>query len=64
MDSPQLRSDLFEVHTACGHKNSNEFINHETEEYDATQWIWYYVYSKLTKKVVEIGQKFFVEVGN
>lgn len=63
-DSPQVRGDLFEAHTAGGHKNSNEYINHETEEYDGTHWIKYYVYNKATKRVVEIGERFFVEVNN
>jgi hypothetical protein len=63
-NSPQVRGDLFEAHAVGGHKNSNEFINHETEQYDGTHWIKYYVYSKMTKRVVEIGERFFVEVNN
>ncbi len=63
-NSPQVRGDLFEAHTAGGHKNSNEYINHETEEYDGTHWIKYYVYNKVSKRVVEIGERFFVEVNN
>lgn len=46
-----------------GGKNSNEFINHETEQYSGEHWIKYYVYEKLSKRVVEIGRKFYVEVG-
>lgn len=60
--SPQLRGDLFEAHAIGGGKNSNEFINHETEQYDGTHWIRYYIYNKATKRVVEIGKRFFVEV--
>lgn len=63
-DSPQVRGNLFEAHAIGGQKNSNEFINHETEEYDGTHWIRYYVYKKSTKRVVEIGERFFVEVDN
>lgn len=60
--SPQVRGELFEAHAIGGGKNSNEYINHETEQYDGTHWVKYYVYDKLTKRVVEIGEKFFVEV--
>lgn len=60
--SPQIRGKLFEAHGIGGGKNSNEYINHETEQYDGTHWIKYYVYDKLTKRVVEIGEKFYVEV--
>ena len=42
--------------------SSNEFINHETESYDGTHWIKYFIYNKHTRKVVEIGKKFHVEV--
>lgn len=62
--SPDVRGSLFEAHRVGGGKNSNEFINHETERYDGKHWIKYYVYDKLTKRVVEIGEKFFVEVDN
>lgn len=61
-DSPDVRGRLFEAHRIGGGKNSNEFINHETERYDGKHWIKYYVYDKSTKRVVEIGEKFFVEV--
>lgn len=61
--SPDIRGNLFEAHKTGGGKNSNEFINHETERYDGKHWIKYYVYDKQTKRVVEIGEKFFVEVG-
>jgi hypothetical protein len=60
--SPDVRGSLFEAHRVGGGKNSNEFINHETERYDGKHWIKYYIYNKLTKRVVEIGEKFFVEV--
>jgi hypothetical protein len=62
--SPDVRGGLFEAHRIGGSKNSNEFINHETEQYDGKHWIKYYVYNKLTKRVVEIGEKFFVEVAS
>ena len=57
------RGSLFEAKAAGGGKNSNEFINHETEQYSGEHWIKYYVYEKLSKRVVEIGRKFYVEVG-
>jgi hypothetical protein len=60
--SPDVRGSLFEAHRVGGGKNSNEFVNHETERYDGKHWIKYYIYDKLTKRVVEIGEKFFVEV--
>ena len=60
--SPDVRGSLFEAHRIGGGKNSNEYINHETERYDGKHWVKYYIYDKLTKRVVEIGEKFFVEV--
>jgi len=60
--SPETRGDLFEAHGAGGGKNSNEYINHETEQYGGKHWVKYYVYNKLSKRVVEIGEKFVVEV--
>ncbi len=57
------RGSLFEAKAAGGGKNSNEFINHETEQYSGEHWIKYYVYEKLSRRVVEIGRKFYVEVG-
>jgi hypothetical protein len=44
--SPQVRGELFEAHAIGGGKNSNEYINHETEQYDGTHWVKYYVYDK------------------
>lgn len=60
--SPEVRGNLFEARRINGDKNSNEFINYETESYDGKHWIKYYVYDKQSKRVVEIGGKFFVEV--
>ncbi|PKL30800.1 hypothetical protein CVV43_05350 [Candidatus Saccharibacteria bacterium HGW-Saccharibacteria-1] len=60
--SPRIRGDLFEARGAGGGKNSNEYINHETEQYSGKHWVKYYVYDKLSKRVVEIGEKFVVEV--
>lgn len=62
MNSPDIRGSLFEARRISGDKNSNEFINHETEQYNGRHWIKYYIYNKQTKRVVEIGEKFFVEV--
>jgi len=61
--SPDTRGNLFEARRTDGGKNSNEYANHETEQYKGKHWIKYYIYNKLTKRVVEIGEKFFVEVG-
>ncbi len=58
------RGNLFEAKAPGGGKNSNEFVNHETEQYQGEHWIKYYVYNKRTKKVEEIGRKFYVEVDN
>lgn len=58
------RGNLFEAKAPGGGKNSNEFVNHETEQYQGEHWIKYYVYNKRTKKVGEIGRKFYVEVDN
>ncbi|NCU29836.1 hypothetical protein EOM60_04490 [Candidatus Saccharibacteria bacterium] len=60
--SKSRRGSLFKAKAPGGGENSNEFINHETEEYDGEHWIRYYIYSKESKKVVEIGNRFFVEV--
>ncbi|MBQ8984927.1 hypothetical protein IJ098_03700 [Candidatus Saccharibacteria bacterium] len=60
--SDDRRGSLFEAKSNGGGKNSNEFINHETESYDGLHWIKYFIYEKKTHKVVEIGKKFHVEV--
>lgn len=62
-DAPEVRGELFEARAVGGFKNSNEYINHETEQYGGKHWIKYYVYNKVTKRVIEIGEKFVVEVG-
>lgn len=58
------RGLLFKARGANGVEgsSSNEFINHETEEYNGEHWIKYFVYSKSTHKVVEVGSKFYVGV--
>lgn len=58
------RGNLFKARGRDGIEgsSSNEFINHETESYDGTHWIKYFIYDKHTRKVVEIGKKFHVEV--
>ena len=63
-DSPERRGNLFEARNAGGIEgsNSNKYVNHETESYIGEHWIKYYIYNKQTKRVVEIGEKFFVEV--
>lgn len=60
----QRRGGLFHARGANGTEgsSSNEFINYETEQYNGEHWIKYYIYNKQTKRVVEIGRKFFVEV--
>ena len=62
--SEKRRGELFKARGKDGVEgsSSNEFINYETESYDGLHWIKYYVYEKSTKKVVEIGKKFHVEV--
>lgn len=60
--SKEVRGNLFPAKTAGGHKNSNEFVNHETESYDGVHWIKYFIYSKMTKRVVEIGKRYTVAV--
>lgn len=62
--SPSRRGNLFSAKGPSGHEgsNSNEYVNYETESYNGEHWIKYYVYDKSTKRVVEIGEKFFVEV--
>ncbi|GEM_PF-2405003 len=58
------RGNLFHARGADGNEgsSSNDFVNHETEQYSGEHWIKYYIYKKETKLVVEIGRKFFVEV--
>jgi predicted nucleotidyltransferase len=64
--SPQgkRRGNLFEARGAGGKEgsSSNKFANHETEQYDGEHWIKYYTYDKNTKRVIEIGRKFYVDV--
>lgn len=64
VESPSRRGGLFEAKGGSGAEgsSSNDYVNRETESYDGEHWIKYYVYSKVNKKVVEIGEKFFVEV--
>ena len=62
--SDDRRGRLFEAKGKGGNKNSNEFENWETESYDGVHWIKYFIYDKRSKKVVEIGKKFHVEVNN
>lgn len=62
--SKERRGDLFEARSVGGGKNSNEFENHETETYNGEHWIKYFIYDKRTRKVVEVGEKYFVEVVN
>jgi hypothetical protein len=65
-DSPsgKRRGNLFKARGADGVEgsNSDKFVNHETEQYNGEHWIKYYVYNKNSRRVVEIGRKFFVEV--
>lgn len=58
------RGNLFKARGADGKEgsNSNEFINNETEQYNGEHWIKCFIYNKQTKRVVEIGRKFFVKV--
>lgn len=62
--SPSRRGSLFGAKGGSGTEgsSSNDYVNRETESYDGEHWIKYYVYSKASKRVVEIGEKFFVEV--
>ena len=62
--SKNRRGELFKAKGKDGVEgsNSNKFVNYETESYDGLHWIKYYVYDKKTRKVVEIGKKFHVEV--
>ena len=62
--SESRRGNLFEAKGRDGREgsSSNKFINHETESYDGIHWIKYFIYAKRTRKVVEIGKKFHVEV--
>lgn len=62
--SSNRRGELFKARGKDGvaGSNSNEFINYETESYDGLHWIKYYIYEKNTKRVVEVGKKFHVEV--
>lgn len=62
--SDDRRGRLFEAKGKGGNKNSNEFENWETESYDGVHWIKYFIYDKRSKKVVEIGKKFHVEVNS
>lgn len=58
------RGNLFKARGADGVEgsSSNRFVNHEKEEYDGEHWIKYYTFKKSTRKVVEIGRKFYVAV--
>jgi hypothetical protein len=58
------RGRLFKARGADGLEgsSSNRFINYETEQYDGEHWIKYYTFDKTTKRVVEIGRKFYVDV--
>jgi hypothetical protein len=62
--SPSRRGNLFQAKGGRGTEgsSSNDYVNRETESYDGEHWIKYYVYDKSSKRVVEIGEKFFVEV--
>ena len=56
--------NLFEARGKDGREgsSSNKFINYETESYNGIHCIKYFIYDKHTRKVVEIGKKFYVEV--
>lgn len=58
------RGGLFKAKGPSGTNgsSSNKFVNYETEKYEGEHWIKYYIYNKQTRKVQEIGRKFFVEV--
>lgn len=62
--SGKRRGNLFRARGASGvdGSSSNRFVNHETEEYGGEHWIKYFTYDKGTKKIVEIGRKFYVGV--
>lgn len=62
--SGKRRGNLFKARGANGVEgsSSNRFVNHETEQYDGEHWIKYYTYDKQSKRVVEIGRKFYVEL--
>jgi hypothetical protein len=62
--SGKRRGRLFRARGADGIEgsSSNRFVNHETEQYDGEHWIKYFTYDKSTKRVVEIGRKFYVDV--
>lgn len=62
--SADRRGSLFKGKGKSGAENSNEFMNYETERYDGVHWIKYFIFEKQSRKVVEIGKKFYVEVKN